>query len=151
MSNVFIFVYSYLYIPICRFLCLYSGLTWARARCPPFPTHPGSRPGPRAHPKPMFLYMFVNSYVPLTAKYIFVSSSLRDEPPPCQQSTVMSLFVSDLCGVATKQQTTGTSNPMKQLLHCRVTCLRCNIHMKLLITYLPNSLLAKVKQTCFQC
>ena len=75
------------------------------------------------------MYVYVYMYVCVTLYvyvYVYVSNSLRDEPPPCQQSTGMSLFVSDSCVVATEQRRTGTSNPMKQLLHCGVTCLRCD-------------------------
>jgi hypothetical protein len=38
------------------------------------------------------------------------------------------------CVVATEQRTTGTSNPMKQLWHCRWMCLTLDICIKLLTT-----------------
>ena len=77
-----------------------------------------------------------------------ISNSLCEEPPPCQQSTVMSLFVSDSCFVATEQQRTDTSHPMEQLFHCRVTCLRCDIRIQLFKTgtSIPNLMVAKCQQ-----
>jgi hypothetical protein len=45
--------------------------------------------------------------------------------------------------VATEQRTTGSWNPMAQLLHCKFMCLRFYIRMKLLTTYIPNAILAK--------
>ena len=67
------------------------------------------------------------------------SNSLHYEQPLCQQSANMSLFVSDSRVVAAEQRTTSTSKPMKHLLHFSVTCLRYDIHIKLLTTCIPNA------------
>ena len=72
------------------------------------------------------IYIYIYIYI-----YTSIYNSLRDEPSLCQQSTVMSLFVPHSFVVATDRRTTGTSKPMEQSLHCSVTCLRCDIQIKL--------------------